>query len=163
MTDYLIDWLYNFKIWWWSNCKTVLIWILGISFVLMVLKVNIRIMIANTDSIPYRICLQLLKVKPKKGDISIFQFRGFTFIKYLVGEPGDKIEIIDNNIYVGGKEIGPIQNDPRVTPTKHRVVPKGYYFMAGTNPQSLDSRYHEIGLIPESDIESKAIGLVKFK
>ena len=81
----------------------------------------------------------------------------------MVGEPGDKIEIIDNNIYVGGKEIGPIQNDPRVTPTKHRVVPKGYYFMAGTNPQSLDSRYHEIGLIPESDIESKAIGLVKFK
>lgn len=163
MTDYLINWLYNFKIWWWANCKTVLFWILGISFVLMVLKVNIRIMIANTDSIPYRICLQLLKVKPKKGDISIFQFRGFTFIKYLVGEPGDKIEIIDNNIYVGGKEIGPIQNDPRVTPTKHRVVPKGYYFMAGTNPQSLDSRYHEIGLIPESDIESKAIGLVKFK
>lgn len=163
MTDYLINWLYNFKIWWWANCKTVLFWILGISFVLMVLKVNIRIMIANTDSIPYRICLQLLKVKPKKGDISIFQFRGFTFIKYLVGEPGDKIEIIDNEIYVGGKEIGPIQNDPRVTPTKHRVVPKGYYFMAGTNPQSLDSRYHEIGLIPESDIESKAIGLVKFK
>lgn len=163
MIDFLISWLYDFKIWWGANCKTVLIWILGIYAVFLALKLNVRIMIANTDSIPYRICLQLLKVKPKKGDICIFQFRGFTFIKYLVGEPGDKIEIIDNSIYVGGKYIGPIQNDPRVTPTKHKVVPEGYYFMAGTHPQSLDCRYHEFGLIPESDVESKAIGLIKFK
>ena len=119
-------------------------------------------MISDTDSIPYRVSLQLLQVKPKKGDICIFNRRGICFSKYLVGEPGDKIEIIDNEIYVGGKHIGPIQNDPRVTPTKHKVVPEGYRFMAGTSPESLDCRYHEFGLIHESEIESKAIGLVKF-
>ena len=163
MRNYLINLLCDFKFWWGINGKTVMLWLLGIYAVFIALKLNVRIMIANTDSIPYRINLQLLQVKPKKGDICVFQHRGFTFIKYLVGEPGDKIEIIDDGIYVGGKYIGPIQYDPRVTPTKCKVVPEGYRFMAGPHPQSLDCRYHEFGLIPESAIESKAIGLVKFK
>lgn len=163
MRNFLINWLCDFKFWWSINGKTVILWFFGVYAVFLALKLNVRIMIANTDSIPYKICLQLLQVKPKKGDICVFKFHGFTFLKYVVGEPGDKIEIIDNEIYVGGKKIGPIQNDPRFTPTKHKIVPEGYRFMAGTHPQSFDCRYHEFGLIPESDIESKAIGLVKFK
>lgn len=162
MTDFLTNWLYDFKIWWWSSNKMVWKCLFATLAILISLKLTVRIMFVTSDSIPYRICLQLLQVKPKKGDICVFKFHGFTFLKYVVGEPGDKIEIIDKEIYVGGQKIGPIQNDPRFTPTKHKVVPKGYRFMAGTHPQSFDCRYHEFGLIPESDIESKAIGLVKF-
>ena len=37
------------------------------------------------------------------------------------------------------------------------IIPEGYLFVAGDNPQSFDSRYAEFGLVPQSKIFGKAL------
>ena len=99
--------------------------------------------------------------EPKRGDIVVFKYPKDTtrsFVKRLIGLPGDVVEIKDSMLYVNGQatpeeylplgleyaDFGPVQ------------VPENNYFMLGDNrDNSEDSRYW--GFLPQDLMVGKAV------
>jgi signal peptidase I len=94
--------------------------------------------------------------EPKRGDIVVFDVpaiaqercgAGGTFVKRVIGVPGDvlelKLERGDSYVYINGRKIDepylePSRRDDKVLPA--RRIPEGQYFMMGDNRrQSCDS------------------------
>ena len=109
--------------------------------------------------------------EPQRGDIVVFDTppaavercgAGGTFVKRLIGLPGDRLEIkLDRGngyVYIDGKRL----DEPYVQPERRdlgpelpqRVIPPGHYFMMGDNrSQSCDSR--EWGTVPRENLIGK--------
>lgn len=127
-------------------CGTVLflLWAIAIT--------QIKIIFLNSDSIPYKICLQVYNLKPKKDSLCAFNFKGRTFVKYLVGTAGDEVKYVGKVIYVGLTRVGEAKTTDLLSPTSEGKIPEGYVFVAGTHEDSFDSRYKEFGLIASDAI-----------
>lgn len=83
-----------------------------------------------------------------------------TFIKRVIGLPGEHIEIKNNKVYINGEEYKEDYLDSSVVTTPcdgvftDFIVPEGYIFAMGDNrPQSTDCR--SFGCIPIDKIEGK--------
>ena len=83
-----------------------------------------------------------------------------TFIKRVIGLPGEHIEIKNNKVYINGEEYKEDYLDSLVVTTScdgaftDFIVPEGYIFAMGDNrPQSTDCR--SFGCIPIDKIEGK--------
>lgn len=83
-----------------------------------------------------------------------------TFIKRVIGLPGEHIEIKNNKVYINGEEYKEDYLDSSVVTTScdgaftDIIVPEGYIFAMGDNrPQSTDCR--SFGCIPIDKIEGK--------
>lgn len=101
--------------------------------------------------------------KFKRGDIVVFKFQatGDVLIKRLIGLPGDKIKIINGNVFINGKKI----EEPYVVQKdsgtyfggKEITVPDNSYFFLGDNrTASMDARFWGSTFILEKDIIGKA-------
>ena len=123
---------------------------------------------------------------PVRGDIVIFDsaVSKIRLVKRVVGEPGDKIELKANVLYINGERLsyenvefgkGLIDQKEDLVGVEHLirvnrfgsayssfapiVVPQGYYFVLGDNrDNSADSR--AIGLIPRSEIVGRTNSVV---
>ncbi len=105
---------------------------------------------------------------PKRGDIVVFKTppkaeiacgAGGTFVKRLIGLPGDTWEERDGYVYINGKKLNEpyIQQDRRDDRTLGPLkIPEGQYFMMGDNrASSCDSR--SWGTVPHGNLIGKVI------
>jgi len=105
---------------------------------------------------------------PLPGDVIIFELPRNprqAFIKRIIGQPGDKIEIKGKALYINDKNIREryaINMDPQIIPQKVQprdffgpiIVPKNYLFMLGDNRDySSDSRFW--GFLPMKGVKGK--------
>jgi conjugal transfer pilin signal peptidase TrbI len=85
---------------------------------------------------------------------------GQHFVKRVAGVAGDVVERWGDRIMVAGRDVGRVKpTDSRgrpVEPGPTGVIPAGRLFVVGDNPDSLDSRYALIGLIPAERVVGQA-------
>jgi signal peptidase I len=108
-------------------------------------------------------------VDPRRGDIIVFVYPvdpHKDFIKRVIGQPGDSVEIRHKQIYVNGEKIedgwGHFVDGPgdqsRLTPRDNYgpvTVPPDKLFVMGDNrDRSYDSRFW--GFVPLDDVKGKA-------
>lgn len=105
--------------------------------------------------------------EPERFDIVVFPYNHgqSNYIKRIIGLPGETIELKKDGesykIYINGEEL--IENygkEPIDYPGNQVfpfVIPEDEYFVMGDNRNdSSDSRYQDVGTIPESEIIGKA-------
>ena len=108
---------------------------------------------------------------PRRGEIVVFETppearvkcgAGGTFVKRLIGLPGETIEIRlvrgDGYVFVNGRRLEEPYIDPAhravTSEMAARTIPPDHYFMMGDNrPQSCDSR--EWGAVPRENLIGK--------
>ena len=98
---------------------------------------------------------------PDYGDVIAFPYKedpSQKYIKRIIGLSGDEIDFADNQFTVNSV---PIEGDPInafgnvIFPL---IVPEGTFFVLGDNRNaSKDSRYQEVGCVPQKDIVGKAV------
>lgn len=122
------------------------------------LKVGDRIMVNRFD---------FLFRSPSRRDVMVFEFprqAGRYFIKRVIGEPGDRLEILDKRVYVGGRVIdepyvAADEDGGRLTSLDNYhdlpPVPGGSFFVMGDNrDHSADSR--SWGPVPRAKVVGRA-------
>ncbi len=113
---------------------------------------------------------RILRIRPpKRGDIVVFAYPvddTKDFIKRIIGEPGDTVEIRDKKIFINGKPIEDpwgVHVDSLTLPEGFErrdnfgpvKVPPGSYFVMGDNrDRSYDSRFW--GFVEDARIRGKA-------
>ncbi len=102
--------------------------------------------------------------EPKRGDIVIFRYpddETQTYIKRVIGTPGDIVQIIGGKVYVNSEELEEdyLREPMAISPKEETyVVPEGHYFMMGDNRNSsLDSRYWTNTYVAKDKILAKAV------
>lgn len=146
-----------------KNYKSIIyLFILEIIFI-TILASQICIVFTTSPSVPYKLCLLIYNLKPHKGDLCAFKFKNRRFIKYILGTAGDRISNVQGIISVGSNKVGKVQVKNNLTPINEGIIPDGYIFVAGTHPDSFDSRYKEFGLIREADLEGKVYGIMRYE
>lgn len=113
--------------------------------------------------------LAYLFSEPKRGDIIIFKFpddESLTYVKRVIGIPGDIIEIMPDgdgvvHVYINGEMTEePYIAEPMSNNVEYQkyIVPAGHYFAMGDNRNySKDSRYWDNKYIAKDKILAKAI------
>jgi len=99
---------------------------------------------------------------PDRGDIVLFPYPDnpeVTYVKRVIGLPGETVEIKAGSVYINGKPI----NEPYLKEAMEGeygpyVVPEGCYFMLGDNRNySADSRKWTNPYVKKEDIMAKAM------
>ena len=96
---------------------------------------------------------------PERGDVVVFLPPNQTardFIKRVIGLPGERVEIVDGVIYIGGVVLRePYPLNPGSYSFGPVTVAEGEYFVLGDNRNN-SSDSHSWGMLPEKKIIGKA-------
>ena len=94
-----------------------------------------------------------------RNDVIIGKQNGIFFIKRVVGIEGDRLVIIDGNLYVNDELIGMYTDIEDSGVLENTVeLQKDEYFVLGDNVNnSIDSRSDKLGIIKEESIIGKVI------
>jgi signal peptidase I len=96
---------------------------------------------------------------PRRGDVVVFRFPSEPsrdFIKRIIGEPGETVEIKDGLVFIDGRAL----KEPYITAPMHytfgpeKVPPKHYFVLGDNRNNSFDS--HSWGMLTEENIIGQA-------
>lgn len=102
---------------------------------------------------------------PKRGDIIVFKPNGnenlHSYIKRIVGLPGETVQIKDGAVYINGKKLKEDYETTSLEETglaaEEITLGGNEFFVLGDNRESSeDSRMADIGNVKRSEIEGKA-------
>lgn len=99
----------------------------------------------------------------KRFEIISFNYDDTKYlVKRVIGLPNEKIEYINNKLYVNNKAVeetflkNTITNDFSIKDLGYEKIPEGMYLVLGDNREnSMDSRDKKVGLIQKKDIIGK--------
>ena len=161
----------NFK----KQIKEIFAWVLTIALAILAAKAINKYVIIKaevpTGSMEHTIevndCilgyqLAYLFGSPERGDIVIFPYPDnpeTTYVKRIIGLPGETVEIKDGYVYIDGEPIEePYLKEEMRGEYGPYVVPEGCYFMLGDNRNSSqDSRKWSNTYLKEEDIMAKVL------
>jgi len=154
-----------------SLTRRVLVRGLGMFFASLVIVSTVldqvTVVYSPSDSLPYRTFLELKGIKPQVGQYAYFKspWYGGRVIKKIVGRGGDKMTYdAQGNLWVGNQKVGKSRTQARdgrqLTPIKGGIIPQGMVFVKGEHERSFDSRYEELGLIPEKALGGRVLGII---
>ncbi|MFZ2525166.1 MAG: signal peptidase I [Candidatus Ferrigenium altingense] len=120
-----------------------------------------------TESLPGTIFLIEKGVMPQRGELVAFRWEanwpyphGCVFVKKLVGLPGSVVSAQGRDFFVDGHPVGRAKELARSGETleigPRGKIPEGHYYVAGSHPDSLDSRYRLTGWVGRNQIVGKA-------
>lgn len=130
-----------------------------------------KIAINVTDSLPGKVYLITKGELPTRHDEPMaFTWRdpqrktqypdGVTFLKLVAGMPGDVVGRDGKDVIVRGWRVTPKDFSSygmKLEPNKHTgAIPADRYFVVGLHPNSLDSRYALVGLVPRAEVIGRA-------
>jgi signal peptidase I len=97
--------------------------------------------------------------RPQRGDVIVFRFPGNPdrdFIKRIIGEPGDTVEVKDSTVYINGGALDEpyLTSKPTYVYGPAEVPPKQYFVLGDNRNNSYDS--HVWGFLPEENIIGQA-------
>lgn len=102
--------------------------------------------------------------KPKRFDVVVFccQNSGRTYIKRIVGLPGETVQIIDGAVMINGERLKePTERDLIANPGRAAnpvLLENDEYFLLGDNRNnSSDSRNTDIGNVKKSELIGRVI------
>jgi len=112
-----------------------------------------------------------LPFKIERNQIVLFNSDGKSYVKRVIGLPGEKIEYMDGILYINDKPYKEtylkegietynfLFNDVcDIEQCPNGVIPENKYFVMGDNrPESTDSRDSRIGLIDMKDFKGKVV------
>ena len=106
---------------------------------------------------------------PRKGDAVIFEppeslGAEVPYLKNVRGVPGERVDVdTDRGIWIDGVYLGrakPFALDGRALDAiEPATIPPAHYFLNADHPDSHDSRYAEIGLVPRQRILGRAVAM----
>ena len=129
-----------------------------------------------TPSVPYKVALvQYSETRSfARGDFIVYRFKGTAqrqypglrdqpFFKKIRGVPGDRITVVERQVFINGAPVGLA----KLVTFDHRplhlvdamVIPANTYYVQGTHPDSFDSRYRESGLVQADQMIAKVTPL----
>lgn len=149
------------KTWFQTGVATLVIFFLLVTFVVQGFAISGTCMEPNLST-GQRILGNKLAYRfetPSRGDIVVFKCPvepSKTYIKRVIGLPGETIEIREGKVYINEKHL----NEPYLIHLAHgdygpeRVKPGCLFVMGDFRDQSNDSRYW--GELPMKNLEAKA-------
>ena len=106
---------------------------------------------------------------PKVGDRVLFEpppeiGSRVPYLKTVRGVPGMTVAVdIDRTVFLDGEPVGHAKSDALdgrpLTAIAPGVIPPEHYFLHADHPDSHDSRYAEIGLVPAARILGRAVAM----
>lgn len=154
----------------WDWIKTIVIALVCAVIITQFVIVNARVPSASMETTIMtgdRLIANRLSYKfsdPKRYDIVVFQFpdnEDILYIKRIIGLPGEKVTIKDNQIYINDSTT-PLDtsflHEPMITEDATYYVPEDSYFMMGDNRNnSADSRFWNHKYVKRDKIKGKAV------
>ena len=163
---------------------------------LAVLAQSIGVAWVTTDSVHTTVALVLKGASVRPGELAVFAYSGGQiagyyddqaswrrlfdakaslagpsvgdgFVKYLVGVPGDRIEVSADHVYLhtarGRLDMGRCKPVSRggapLASITEQVIPEGQVYVWAPHVDALDSRYAVMGLVPMRSIVGRAVRL----
>lgn len=120
--------------------------------------------IANGDIVLVNTLLYNAK-NPSRGDVIVFKPQGdetmHSYIKRVIGLPGETVEIKGGIIYIDGKELKEEYKTSAIKDTglaaeKIKLKKQEYFVLGDNRLSSTDSRSVEVGAVKKTEIEGKA-------
>lgn len=146
------------------SLRTYVVFASGVG-ILFFLAANTSVVLNGTSSLPHNGYLMLRQplilshgayVAFDAPEVVKSQFEGVSFVKRIVGRPGDVVSSTSEQVCVNG-ECRVLQEElvaKGLQPLPNGVIASDEYVVFGDSEDSLDSRYQIIGTVKKSHIQA---------